>query len=61
MSNPIRIVQITDTHIIPRGESWHDNKLTDTAGRLEKVIASINTLKPDLVIHTGDIVDRGDI
>lgn len=53
----LRIAQITDTHIVPEGQTWHG---VDTAERLHQVIQHINTLNPDLVIHTGDITEDGD-
>lgn len=58
LSKPLRIAQITDTHIVPEGALWHG---VDTAERLRQVIQNINTLNPDLVIHTGDITEDGDI
>lgn len=46
-----RFVQITDTHI---------GRAPENAQRLQRLIACINALvpQPELVIHTGDIVDK---
>ncbi|WP_437936413.1 metallophosphoesterase [Sorangium sp. So ce341] len=42
-----RIVQLTDLHIGPTiGRAW-----------LERVVAQVNALKPDLIAITGDLVD----
>lgn len=63
MQNKILIAQITDTHIVPKNNHWKDIVEARTSQRLKKVIMSINSLspKPDLVIHTGDITDKGDL
>ncbi len=63
MEKAILIAQITDTHIMAKGDHWMNMPKTETAQRLKKVIEIINNLttKPDFVIHTGDIVDKGDI
>ena len=61
--NDILIVQITDTHIVPEGKHWQGDTEAKTANRLELVIEHINNLsiRPDFVVHTGDIVDDGSI
>ncbi|RPI63095.1 MAG: metallophosphoesterase [Planctomycetaceae bacterium] len=46
-SKPIRILQISDMHL---GGG-------NTDGRLQKVLAMIDELKPDMVVTTGDMVD----
>jgi Icc protein len=56
--SPLRIAQITDTHIVLEGSKWHG---VDTTERLNQVVQHINTLKPDLVVHTGDLTEDGDI
>lgn len=43
----MRVVQVSDTHI----SAVHE----DFAANVERVAAHINALKPDLVIHTGDV------
>ncbi len=52
------IAQISDMHIQP------DRRLLkgkfDTAGNLETCITQLNALKPDLVLATGDLVNRGE-
>ena len=57
------IAQITDTHIVPKGEKWFGKSTTKVAERLKKVVAFINSMKPlpSLVIHTGDVTEAGDI
>lgn len=51
-----KIIQVTDTHIMPIGQDWHSPE-TKTASRLSKVVEHINVLHPDAVIMTGDAVD----
>lgn len=57
------IAQITDSHIMTPGEAWYNKKDTKTAERLISVVKQINSLnpRPDIVIHTGDIVGTDDI
>lgn len=57
------IAQITDTHIVPEGECWKGDSKAMTAQRLQSIVRHINSLldKPDIVIHTGDIVEEGDV
>lgn len=59
----ILIAQITDTHIVPEGKYWRSDSEAKTTERLELVIENINKLsvQPDIVVHTGDIVDDGRI
>jgi 3',5'-cyclic-AMP phosphodiesterase len=54
------IAQITDTHISTPG-SVNDAQLL-TAEHLERAVAHLNglTRKPDVVIATGDLVERGE-
>lgn len=53
------IVQISDFHLLPRGELAY--KAADTASALGKVVDHINKLVPvpDVVIVTGDVADGG--
>ncbi len=53
------IVQISDFHLLPRGELAY--KAADTASSLRKVVDHINGLlpAPDVVIVTGDVADGG--
>ena len=44
-----RIVQISDIHLKEYTEAWY----------LEKVVAEVNALNPDLVLLTGDFISRG--
>lgn len=43
----MRIVQISDTHITHLGGTTNDNA--------EKAVDLVNELRPDLVVHTGDV------
>jgi len=55
------IAQITDTHISTPGS--RTDRFYRTAEHLERAVAHLNTLtpRPDLVLATGDLVDRGEI
>jgi Icc protein len=55
----VLIAQITDTHIRPTGKLLHH--MVHTARSLRRCIEHIETLapRPDVVIATGDLVDRG--
>jgi predicted MPP superfamily phosphohydrolase len=44
-----RIVQISDIHLKEYTETWF----------LEKVVAEVNALNPDLILLTGDFISRG--
>ena len=54
------VIQITDTHILPPGEVLYGE--VDTARHLKETVESINRMRPlpDVVIITGDLVERGD-
>lgn len=53
------VAQITDTHIRPKGKLLHH--MIHTARSLRRCIERLETLdpRPDVVIATGDLVDRG--
>lgn len=55
----MRIAQISDIHLKPRGDLAY--RAADSAGALRKVVAHLNNLvpAPDVVILTGDIADGG--
>ena len=55
----MRFVQVTDTHVVPRGESVLG---LDPVARLEACIADINRNRSDasFCIFTGDLTDRGE-
>ena len=54
------LVQITDTHILPQGELLYDQ--VDTSAHLRETVAEISRIRPtpDLLVVTGDIVERPD-
>lgn len=54
------LVHITDTHIIPPGELLYGS--TDTAAHLRECVRQINCMqpKPDIVLITGDLVEKPD-
>lgn len=53
------IAHITDTHIKPQGRLAY--RLVDTAAMLRSAVAQLAALPtpPDLIVHTGDLVDFG--
>jgi 3',5'-cyclic-AMP phosphodiesterase len=53
------IAQITDLHIVPRGQLLQGR--VDTARYLEQAVAKLLTLQPlpDVVLITGDLVENG--
>jgi 3',5'-cyclic AMP phosphodiesterase CpdA len=53
----MRIVQITDSHILEPGRLWKDR--VDTAAALRAAVARVNAHAPDLVVHTGDVTEHG--
>lgn len=55
----MRIAQISDIHLKPRGNLAY--QAADTAGALRKVVAHLNDLvpAPDVVLLSGDIADGG--
>ena len=55
------IAQITDAHIVEKGEHWLNEPATQTHERLKKVVCYLNQLKPlpDIVLFTGDASDTG--
>lgn len=52
------IAQITDTHLTQRGQLAHNT--VDTLPRLKSVITSLHSMsmKPDVILLTGDIADN---
>lgn len=53
----MRIVQITDSHILEPGLLWKGR--VDTAAALRAAVARVNAHAPDLVVHTGDVTEDG--
>ncbi|MGV8948351.1 MAG: phosphodiesterase [Candidatus Paracaedibacter sp.] len=53
------IAQISDTHIVAKGQEWKGLPQTQIARRLKLVVDHLNALnpKPDVVLLTGDAVD----
>lgn len=56
----MKIVQITDTHLVPPGQRLHG---LDPQSRLEACVADIceNHADAELCIHTGDLAHKGEI
>jgi len=54
------IAQISDPHIVPPGALLYGG--VDTAGFLRRAVAALNALEPppDIVVITGDLVDKGE-
>jgi len=55
------IAQISDTHIVPKGQEWKSLPETKVADRLNLIVQNLNQLnpRPDIVLHTGDAIDDG--
>jgi 3',5'-cyclic AMP phosphodiesterase CpdA len=53
----MRIVQITDSHVVDPGALWKGR--VDTAAALRAAVARANAHAPDLVVHTGDLTEDG--
>lgn len=53
------IAQITDAHVGPEGELFYGR--LDTGAALARAVAALNALtpRPDIVLFTGDLADRG--
>ena len=51
------IAQITDTHIQPPGSLAYGS--IDVAEGLRETVHTVNRLKPDIVLHTGDFAHAG--
>ncbi len=54
----MRIVQITDSHVLAAGALW--KRRLDMGAALRRTVAAVNRFAPDLVIHTGDVADGGE-
>ncbi len=52
----MKIAQISDLHVVAEGKTLG---VAPMAENLEKVVAHINGLRPDLVLVSGDIADTG--
>jgi len=52
----MKIAQISDLHIVAEGKT---QGVAPMAENLEKVVAHINSLKPDVVVVSGDIAESG--
>lgn len=48
-SEPFRIVQISDLHL----DLWSDE------GRVRRIVETIELIRPDVVVSTGDLIDAG--
>lgn len=54
----MRIAQITDSHVTRTGALWKGR--VDGGAMLAQAVSRINAIGVDLVVHTGDLTDRGD-
>lgn len=54
----MRIAQITDSHVTRAGALWKGR--VDGGASLALAVSRINAIGVDLVVHTGDLTDRGD-
>ncbi|MFT6772665.1 MAG: Icc protein [Paracoccaceae bacterium] len=54
----LRIAQITDSHVTPAGALWKGR--VDGGALLARAVSRLNAIGVDLVVHTGDLTDRGD-
>jgi len=56
------IAQITDTHILPKGQVWMHRPEAEVNERLKLVVQHLNNLnpRPDVLLLTGDATDKGD-
>ena len=55
------IVQMTDLHVVAAGTLLYGEY--DTNARLERAVAHVNAMapRPDVVVLTGDLVDKGTV
>jgi Icc protein len=55
------IAQITDTHIVARGQHWLGEPRTQTETRLKEVVKCLNQLspQPEVILLTGDLTNSG--
>ncbi len=54
----MRIAQITDSHVTPAGALWKAR--VDGGALMAQAVSRLNAIGVDLVVHTGDLTDRGD-
>jgi len=54
----MKIAQISDLHMVAEGKTLG---IADAAGKLEKVVARLNELVPDVVLVSGDIAQMGSV
>lgn len=54
----MRIAQITDSHVTPAGALWKAR--VDGGALLAQAVSRLNAIGVDMVVHTGDLTDRGD-
>jgi 3',5'-cyclic AMP phosphodiesterase CpdA len=57
MSEPVRFVHLSDTHLVPRPGG--EVRGVNTYRRLEALVRAVNALPfaPDFIVHTGDVLD----
>ena len=61
----MKLVVLSDTHINAKNDAqpfrwWHRNLVPEAAEICRAAVQDINRLKPDVVVHCGDITDPGD-
>lgn len=64
MERELRFAVLTDTHIATPGHSdclwWNRMLLSKSSEILKRAVCDINQLKPDFVVHCGDLTNAGD-
>ena len=61
----MNFIVLSDTHVSAKPDAqpflwWHKNLVPDSADICRLAVEDINRLKPDFVVHCGDVTDPGD-
>ncbi|MQS75372.1 metallophosphoesterase family protein [Companilactobacillus halodurans] len=58
-----KVIQITDTHLTPRGKEASNNQQIDPYLKLNSIFTDISTMpeKPDMIAITGDLIHEGTV